>query len=105
MHMFGNAVVTGAASGIGRSLAELLHARGTSLLLADVNEQGLAELGRELNAPTAVGDVSSAEDMEQLAAMALDPSLVCLNAGMTGPTTGAPWTVPPEEWDRVFAVN
>ncbi|MGH7438012.1 MAG: SDR family oxidoreductase, partial [Polyangiaceae bacterium] len=34
-------VVTGCASGIGRSLARRLHADGHSLLATDVNEEGL----------------------------------------------------------------
>ena len=37
------AVVTGAASGIGRGLATELAARGARLALSDVNEAGLAE--------------------------------------------------------------
>jgi len=37
------AVITGAASGIGRGLATGLAARGTRLALSDVNEAGLAE--------------------------------------------------------------
>jgi NAD(P)-dependent dehydrogenase (short-subunit alcohol dehydrogenase family) len=37
------AAVTGAASGIGRSLAEGLARRGTALALSDVDETGLAE--------------------------------------------------------------
>jgi NAD(P)-dependent dehydrogenase (short-subunit alcohol dehydrogenase family) len=36
-------VVTGAGSGMGRSLAQQLAERGAALALADVNEQGLAE--------------------------------------------------------------
>lgn len=37
-------VVTGAASGIGKHLAKALAGRGASVLAADVNEEGLAEL-------------------------------------------------------------
>lgn len=37
------ALITGAASGIGRACAEKLAAEGARVLLADVNEQGLSE--------------------------------------------------------------
>ena len=42
------AVVTGAGSGIGRSLAKSLAARGCRLALSDVNEAGLAETAASL---------------------------------------------------------
>ncbi len=42
------AVVTGAASGIGRATAKLLSMRGCRVAIADVAEQGLNELGDEL---------------------------------------------------------
>jgi NAD(P)-dependent dehydrogenase (short-subunit alcohol dehydrogenase family) len=42
------AVVTGAASGIGRALAEVLARRGCSLALADVDASGLAETSRRV---------------------------------------------------------
>lgn len=40
------AIVTGAAGGIGRAIAESLARRGAHLVLADVNEAGLAETAR-----------------------------------------------------------
>jgi short-subunit dehydrogenase len=43
------AVVTGAASGIGRALALQLAARGCHLALADVDEQGLQTLADEIH--------------------------------------------------------
>ena len=39
----GVAVVTGAASGIGRALAQQLSAAGSALAIADIDERGLAE--------------------------------------------------------------
>ncbi|TXH05661.1 MAG: SDR family NAD(P)-dependent oxidoreductase [Nevskiaceae bacterium] len=45
------AVVTGAGSGIGRALAQLLAAKGCRLALADVNEIGLRETAATLPSP------------------------------------------------------
>jgi short-subunit dehydrogenase len=65
------AVVTGAASGIGRALALELAGRGCALALVDVNEAGLAEvaerargLGRKVSVH--VADVASRARMERL---------------------------------------
>ncbi|MEQ4204299.1 SDR family NAD(P)-dependent oxidoreductase [Actinopolymorpha sp. B9G3] len=99
------AVVTGAASGIGQALAEALHARGARLVLADVNADALSTTAARLGATGIVTDVSDPAAMHTLAAQAPQARLVCLNAGVVGPSLGAPWEVPPEEWDRVFAVN
>src|SRR5688500_14691433 len=45
------AVITGAASGIGRALARGLFAEGCHLALSDIDSEGLAALGQELSAP------------------------------------------------------
>ncbi|MEM6513249.1 MAG: SDR family NAD(P)-dependent oxidoreductase [Pseudomonadota bacterium] len=50
----GVAVITGAASGIGESLAHLLAARGAALALADIDADGLDRL-RAAVGPSAVG--------------------------------------------------
>ena len=44
------AIVTGAASGIGRALATALVARGATVLLADIDEEGAVEVAASLGA-------------------------------------------------------
>jgi NAD(P)-dependent dehydrogenase (short-subunit alcohol dehydrogenase family) len=100
-----NAVVTGAAGGIGRALATRLHAAGAKVVLADVDEAALADAAAELGADAVRADVSDATEMAALAAAVPDVDLLCLNAGIVGRDTGLPWEVSAEDWDRVFAVN
>lgn len=63
-------VITGAASGIGRALAQRLSRRGCPIVAADVDEVGLAETARSLSSPTLskVLDVRSAAQFTALAA-------------------------------------
>lgn len=64
------AVVTGAASGIGRCSALFLAAVGARVVLADVDEDGLAETAEEVNRRSAgfaqVTDVTRRADIERL---------------------------------------
>jgi NAD(P)-dependent dehydrogenase (short-subunit alcohol dehydrogenase family) len=97
------AVVTGAASGIGRALATQLAARGYDVHLADVSPT--AELAEALGGVSAEVDVSKPDEVARLAESAPDAEIVCLNAGVVGAALGAPWEVPPEEWLRLLGVN
>ena len=106
------AVVTGAASGIGRALADRFAAEGMRIVLADVEEQALDTATEELRAAgaEAVGiptDVSVAADLEHLRDVALRAfgtvHVVCNNAGVGA---GGPiWTVPLESWRWILGVN
>lgn len=65
------AVVTGAASGIGRATSELLAQRGCDLALVDIDEAGIAETQRRLRASgrrisTHLVDVSDRAAMQRL---------------------------------------
>jgi 3-hydroxybutyrate dehydrogenase len=64
------ALVTGAASGIGRAIAEGLTAHGACVLLADLNEDGQAIAASLPNARFQQADVSSRDDCRALVACA-----------------------------------
>ena len=99
------ALVTGAASGIGRALAAALVSRGDDVLLVDVDGERVANVGRELDAPWVAGDVGDPVLFDELSRVCPDPHVLCLNAGIVGQSLGQPWEVPAEDWDRVFSVN
>ena len=62
-------VITGAASGIGRSLARRLSRLGSPVAIADVDETGLKETAESLTGPvlTRVLDVRDADDQRRFA--------------------------------------
>lgn len=107
------AVVTGAASGIGRSLAWRFHAAGMKVVLADVEEAPLAETAKELTSKGAsvlavVTDVSKARAVDELAAQARAHfgavHVVCNNAGVGG-GAGPMWTLSEADWEWALGVN
>lgn len=107
-----SAVVTGAASGIGRALARRCAAEGMAVALADVDEPGLEATRRELagegaRAIAVPTDVADAESVEALAAAAeaeLGPlHLVFNNAGVL--VSGRAWALPLSDWEWVLGVN
>lgn len=105
-----NIVITGAASGIGRALAERFAAEGPrALILADVNREGAEALAESLG-ERAVGlqaDVGREEEILGLVDRAREVGgpidLFCSNAGVPGPAGG------PEaadgEWERAWRIN
>ncbi|MBY0440592.1 MAG: SDR family oxidoreductase [Mycobacteriaceae bacterium] len=84
------AVITGAASGIGRALAEALHAQGARLVLADIDVDAVATAARLGDATYVVADVADPAAMNKLAVHAPDARLVCLNVGIVGRSLGVP---------------
>ena len=106
------AVVTGAASGIGRALAGALAAAGSRLVLADIEDGPLEDVAAALRADGAEvvavhADVSRADDVERIAMTAMDVHgalhLCVNNAGVAG--GGLAWEVDLDEWDWVIGVN
>ena len=106
------AVITGAASGIGRGIAERCVSEGMRVVLADVDEATLTKAETELKdqGGTVLGvrtDVSKRSDVEQLARQAFDAfgqvNLLFNNAGVAA--GGAPWEATWNDWEWVIGVN
>jgi NAD(P)-dependent dehydrogenase (short-subunit alcohol dehydrogenase family) len=100
-----NALVTGAASGLGREVALRLAAEGARLVLFDRDADGLAETAAGCPGSLCVtGDVSRAADVARAAAALSPITLLVTAAGVIGPTVPLP-EVEEEAWDRLFAIN
>ncbi|WP_077037667.1 SDR family NAD(P)-dependent oxidoreductase, partial [Pelomonas sp. KK5] len=107
----GVAVVTGAAQGIGRALARALAGEGARLVLADIDEAGLAALQRELGDDKALAlrtDVSRADDIERLRDAAQKRfgrvDWLFNNAGVL-PGGRNCWELDASQWQRALDIN
>lgn len=107
------AVVTGAASGIGRGMVEVFVAAGMKVVLSDIDAQALEETTRSLldagaDVHSVVTDVSKAEQVNDLARQTLSKygavHVLCNNAGIfIG--DGASWKSPLDDWRWIVGVN
>jgi NAD(P)-dependent dehydrogenase (short-subunit alcohol dehydrogenase family) len=107
------ALITGAASGIGRATAELLAAQGAALVVADINEAGGQETveliedagGQAIFVRADVTDVAQVEAMVQ-AAVGTFGGLDILHANAGHPGFEKPLAEhSDEDWDLTLAVN
>jgi NAD(P)-dependent dehydrogenase (short-subunit alcohol dehydrogenase family) len=103
------AVVTGAASGIGRSLARRFLAEGMPVVVADIEEEALAAVAADLgdDALAVTTDVTVRDDVEQLAARAYERfgsvDLLCNNAGVF--QGGLLWECTDADFEWTLRVN
>jgi len=106
------AAVTGAASGLGRSMALAFAAEGMDLALADVDEVNLSSVQEEVLAKgvrtiTLKVDVSNAQQVEIFRDQTLTRlggvHVVCNNAGVS--PLGAVWENSAADWQWILGVN
>lgn len=121
------AIITGAASGIGRAMALAYGAEGAKVVCADVRESTKFNSSNDETRGTTQDrvienggeaifvkvDVSSAADVSALVQAAVDKygrlDIMCNNAGVADMVpSGIPppiWDVPLEVWERTQAIN
>jgi 3-oxoacyl-[acyl-carrier protein] reductase/pyridoxal 4-dehydrogenase len=101
------AIVTGAAQGIGRAVAEKLHAEGAKVAAVDLNGEGATEVASSLDGLAIHADISSEADAERMAAETLErygKIDVLVNAAAIVPFI--PWDdVDFAYWRKLLAVN
>lgn len=104
------AIITGAASGFGATIAKRYVEEGAQVVLADINLEGAERLARELgeNAIASRCDVTQAEQVMATVQLCVDqfgvPDVVVNNAGTTHRNQPL-MDVDEYTFDRVFAVN
>ena len=106
------AVVTGAASGLGRAMAVRFAGEGMRLALADIEAEPLRALEQELadrgcDVVADVVDVSRAEDIDRLATVAFERfgavHVLCNNAGVV--KRARSWALTLDDWRWVLGVD
>ena len=108
------AVITGAASGIGKETALLFLEHGANVVLADMNKTTLEETFEiikqknfEQNAAICLADVSKEKDVENLINLAVSEfgalDVLFNNAGIGG-AVGPITHIDGDEWDKSFQI-
>src|SRR5262249_39603874 len=105
-------IVTGAASGIGKALAQRFHQEGAKgLIVSDLNGDGAEAVAKPLGALAIRTDVSKEADVVALVKAAEDKfgriDLFCSNAGVGGadPDIDNPGSPANAKWEQAWGVN
>ena len=107
------AIVTGAARGIGKAIAETLAQRGANIVVVDLRMELAEETAKEITAKTGANaialeaDVSDRESVKAMIKSALDKfgkvDILVNNAGIT--RDGLIMRMKEEDWDMVLDIN
>jgi NAD(P)-dependent dehydrogenase (short-subunit alcohol dehydrogenase family) len=104
-------LVTGAASGIGKAIAELSLKEGAKVVLSDISESGektASDLSRHGELKFIRADVSSNSDVENLVNKTVQEfgriDAACNNAGIEGVLTSTV-EYPEDMWEKVMDIN
>jgi NAD(P)-dependent dehydrogenase (short-subunit alcohol dehydrogenase family) len=102
-----HAVVTGAASGIGRALAERFAAEGARVVVADRDGDGAQAVAGAIDGTAVQFDAGRESEVQRVVAEATQANgaidLFFSNAGVPGPIGGP--EAPDDEWDLTWRVN
>lgn len=107
------AIVTGAASGIGRATAQRLAREGARVALVDRNEQGLRETAASLADPEKATvhalDIAREDEVERCVAEVFSRhgriDILCNNAGISGGSYAIATDQDAQVWQQVLGVN
>jgi len=110
------AVITGAASGIGRAIAEKLAQEGMKVVLSDIEKESLSQTEEELiqlgfDVMSILVDVSKIDDVKTLAKKTIDNygavHILVNNAGVgfAGKSSTTIWESPLSDWQWILGVN
>lgn len=107
------AIVTGAASGIGKAISLLYASEGAKIVVSDIDEKGGNETVAELKAKGSQAifvkaDTSKPDDNKNVVDVAVKEfgalHIAVNNAGVGGPL-GVTGEYPIDGWDKVIAIN
>lgn len=102
------AIITGAGSGFGASIARIFAREGARIMVADINDAAAADIAAEVDGIAQGVDVASGDSVARMTQTALEAwghvDILVNNAGVTH--LPAPLeTISEDEFDRVLAVN